>query len=278
MTPSLLLYNNNCVKIKVIEDYSTASFVQAFTRLSCEVGYPKKLLVDEGSQFIKGCQSMIFNFSDIKSQLHRNIKVEFQACLVGGHNMHGRVERKICEMRHSIQISIQNLRLPIIQWKTISSAIANSINNFPLAIGNIKGEFEMADLISPNQLLLGRNNYDKLMKVNKQIFESWFELWLTVYVPNLMPQPKWFSSDKGLKRGDIVLFMKQDSSLCSTYQFGITKSFGRGRNEKIRKVIVQYQNANETTLRETNRATRSLVKIHSIDELDISKELFDLKV
>ena len=40
------------VNMKVMEDYSTHFFIQAYTRLSCEVGYPKTLLPDEGSQLI----------------------------------------------------------------------------------------------------------------------------------------------------------------------------------------------------------------------------------
>ncbi|XP_066919513.1 uncharacterized protein [Clytia hemisphaerica] len=53
------------VKIKVMDSYNTTSFLQAFTRLACDVGYPKKLLVDEKS-LVKGCEtcnstSSIFN-------------------------------------------------------------------------------------------------------------------------------------------------------------------------------------------------------------------------
>ena len=32
------------INIKVMEDYSTTAFIQAFTRFSCEVGYPQKAL------------------------------------------------------------------------------------------------------------------------------------------------------------------------------------------------------------------------------------------
>ena len=41
------------INIKVMEDYSTTTFFQAFTRISCEVGYPKKLSRDEGSRSSK---------------------------------------------------------------------------------------------------------------------------------------------------------------------------------------------------------------------------------
>jgi len=84
-----------CINIRVLEDYSTPSFIQAFMRFSCQFGYPFKLLIDEGGQLVKGCQTMEFDINDIKQQLHKDVCLEFQTCPVGGHNMHGDVERKI---------------------------------------------------------------------------------------------------------------------------------------------------------------------------------------
>ena len=55
------------INIKVMKDCSTTPFIQAFTRFSCKVGYPKKLLPDEGNQLIKGCTSMKLDICDIKS-------------------------------------------------------------------------------------------------------------------------------------------------------------------------------------------------------------------
>ena len=54
------------VSLKTMEDYSTEAFVQSFIRLSCDVGYPKLMLTDEGSQLVKGCETMALNFSDIR--------------------------------------------------------------------------------------------------------------------------------------------------------------------------------------------------------------------
>ena len=103
------------VKIKIMEDYETNSFIQAFTRLSCEVGYPKLLLIDEGSQLAKGCESMVPSFTDIKNQLHTSVGVQFEVCPVGGHNMHGKVERKIKEIKKSISKNVGKERLSVLQ-------------------------------------------------------------------------------------------------------------------------------------------------------------------
>ena len=58
------------VSIKVMEDYRSSSFLQCFIRLSCEVGYPRKLLPDEESQLITGCGSMKIDFQNARFQLH----------------------------------------------------------------------------------------------------------------------------------------------------------------------------------------------------------------
>ena len=276
-----------CINIKAMEDYSTTSFVQSFARFSCQVGYPKKLLIDEGSQLKKGCESMKFDLNDLQFKLHKDSKVDFETCPVGGHNMHGRVERKIKEIRNSLEKAVHNERLSIIQWETIAAQISNSINNMPIAIRGVKSDFELADLLTPNRLLLGRNNErsptgklavgnddDKLIRSNKRIFEAWFDCWLTTHVPNLISKPKWFSSDKDLKVGDVVLFLKQDSLICSAYQYGIVKEIKRSRDGHVRRAIIRYQNASENCMRDTARSVRSLVVVHHVDELDLSRELF----
>ena len=80
---------------------------------SCNHGYPRRLLCDEGSQLIKACKEMRLDFFDIKFILTKQSRVEL--CLVQGHSMHGKVERKIHEINHSIEKLVQNYRLSILQ-------------------------------------------------------------------------------------------------------------------------------------------------------------------
>ena len=97
--------------------------------------------------------------------------------------------------------------------------------------------------------------------------------WITVHVPKLMHRPKWFTNDKDVKVGDIVLFSKKDSTLVNTYQYGKIKQIEKDCDDKVRRVLVEYRNHNENTNRQTYRATRELVMIHPVDELSITEEL-----
>ena len=148
----------SATKIKVMDDYSTNSFVQAFIRFACEVGYPKLLLTDEGSQLVAACDKMQLSFRDSQQKLYNDVKVEFKVCPVGDHHMHGKVERKIQEIKKSIETSLFKDRLSVLQWETLCAEISNTINDLLLALGKITGDFDQMDLLTPNRLMLGRNN------------------------------------------------------------------------------------------------------------------------
>ena len=275
--------------IKVLENYSTSAFLNAFIRFACDSGYPNTLLVDAGSQIVKGCESMQIKYWDLKFKLHKSKSINFEICPVGGHNFNGKVERKIQEVKKSLLKVCCNEKLSIIQWETVSSSIANSINNMPLALGSLsKSNLEGMDLITPNRLRLGRNNErspvgevvfidnEKMLQENKSIFEAWFEVWLLTHVPKLMRQPKWFRDGKNLKVGDVVLILKHESSMDSNYQFGIVESVYTGRDGKVRKVKIRYRNHTENVDRTTERASRSLVVIRRADEMNIMDDLGEI--
>ena len=114
--------------------------------------------------------------------------MNFDTCPVGGHN--GKVERRVCQIKESFEKNIQNERLSVLQWETLSSVIANTINNIPIGLGNIISHYENIDLITPNQLRLGRNNDcspaatmevtgnpHRISKENRKVFNSWFKAW-----------------------------------------------------------------------------------------------------
>ena len=62
---------------------------------------------------------------------------------------------------------------------------------------------ENLDILTPNRLILGRNNnrcpslalelsrdYKRIIETNAKLFAAWFDSWLVSYVPTLIDQPK----------------------------------------------------------------------------------------
>ena len=186
---------------------------------------------------------MLITFTDVRTKLNE-YGVEYDVCPVGAHYMHGKVERKIRHVKESFSKHLQNNRLSIIQWETLGDQVANSINNMPIALRNASNNLENIDLITPNRLLLARNNercptgsvtvtenVEKIIQQNNDIFEVWFRSWLISYLPSLMFQPKWFKSDRDPKVGDVVLFLKSDREFDKQYQYGLIKDLKISRDE-----------------------------------------------
>ena len=137
--------------------------------------------------------------------------------------------------------------------------IANSINNLPIALGNIVQNLENLDLLTPTRLVLARNNDrcpvgvltvtndpKKIIQANNDVFETWFKCWLVSYVHTLMVQPKWFDTARDSKVGDVVLFLKSEMEFDKQYQYGIITDCKVSRDGKIRQIEVEYHNSNET--------------------------------
>ena len=276
----------SAVDCRIMENYDTESFILAFTRFSCRFGYPKLVMPDEGSQLMRGCKDMVLSFSDISNKLSTEYGVEFKTCPVGAHYVHGKVERKIQQIKGSIERTLKNDRISILQWETIIQQISNSINNLPIGLGNKTDSLENLDILTPNRLLLGRNNsrnptlplevsgdFRKIIDSNVTIYEKWFKEWIVSYVPLLVQQPKWFLSDRSGTEGDVVIFKKSDKEFEKYYQYGIISKTFEGRDGLIRTVEVEYQNSNENIKRVTKRGVREITVIHPVDELGISAEL-----
>ena len=274
------------VDCRVMEDYSTDSFVLSFVRFSCRFGYPKMLLPDEGSQLVKGCKDMILSFSDLTHQLFTEYGVQFKTCPVGAHYVHGKVERKIQQIKLSLEKCVDKKRLSVVQWETLVQQVSNSINNLPLGLGNKTECLETLDLLTPNRLLLGRNNtrsptapleltgdYESIVANNSKIFETWFKEWLINYVPHLVEQPKWFVTERHVSVGDVVLFTKSEKEFDKIYQYGIIVTTFEGRDGLVREISIEYRNHNENAKRTTRRGVRDIVVIHPVDEIGISAEL-----
>ena len=275
--------------LRTMEGYDATQFLLSFSRFSCEAGFPKLLLIDEGSQLVRGCDKMKINMCDISGVLSSEFGVHFQTCPVGGHNYHGKAERKIKSVQETMEKSIpQNARLSTIEWETLCCTVGNTINNLPVAIGNETEDLECIDLITPNRLKLGRNNdrspvgpvditdkFDRILQQNAAIYDTWWEAWLVTAVPKLVPQPKWFRDSGGVRVGDVVLFKRRDSVISGVYQFGMIQSIKESSDRATRTVVIRYRNAEEDDGRDrtTTRSARTVVVIHRIDELNIMEEL-----
>ena len=171
----------------------------------------------------------------------------------------------------------------------MAEQVSNSINNLPIGLGNVVQDVESLDILTPNRLMLARNNDrcpvgtltitddpKEIIQTNNEVFKTWFTCWLVSYVPSLVPRPKWHDSTRDPKNGDVVLFLKSEKEFDKQYQYGIIHDVKVGRDGKIREIEILYQNHNEKVKRYTQRGAREVVVIHPVEELGIMGELNQL--
>ena len=165
-------------------------------------------------------------------------------------------------------------RLSIMQFETLGIQISNSINNLSIGVGNKTDQLENLDILTPNRLILGKNNdrcptqslelthdLKRIIESNANIFRAWFNSWLISYVPTLIEQRKWFENDSEISVGDVVLILKSEQEFDQKYQYGIVRNVNKGRDKCVRSVEIEYQNHNENTKRRTIRGVREVVVI-----------------
>ena len=109
------------------------------------------------------------------------------------HEQQGRVESKIKIVRKLLQTLSDTAELvnTLLGWETMFLCIADQIDDLPIACGSDRAPTDLGwDIITPNRLKLGRNNFRQLegtiilsslqtqLERNRLCQERWYELFI----------------------------------------------------------------------------------------------------
>ena len=249
------------VNLQAMEKKSTAAFADAFTRLSCEVGIPSMVHLDQDSGALAAFKSAELDYRDLQHKLWTQYGISFTTCPVGGHNQHGLVEAIIKSIQEIFaDCGLNTSRIHATGWQTFCKLAENAYNNLPLGYSYSRSQdnTEILRILTPNMLRVGRINsralqgpirlpVDKkeLMQQVETTYKGWFKVFSETMVPRLIHQPKWFKVDKDLKEGDLIYFQKTESALDSAWTVGQVDQLIASRDGLIRRVILKYFNASE---------------------------------
>ena len=283
------------VNMQVLEKSDSSGVLSGIIRLACEIGFPSQVYIDQD-------RASMCSLGNAELTLERKYGVEFKVCPVQGHNVHGQVERVIRSVQESFtDCGLWNARYHATGLQTLCKIIENQYNNLPLGYhyGRDQDNGPLLKLICPNQLRVGRMNKRALdgpvrlpagkmemLETVHRIYQSWFNIWKEAYVPKLMLRPKWFRSEKDLVMGDLVYFMKRDGDLAGKWTVGMVGSVSKGADGTIGEVVVKYCNASEQNLgrggqsstlpRYTERSVRKLVRIFSLEDVNLGEDLAEV--
>ena len=132
--------------------------------------------------------------------------------------------------------------MTVIGWETMFMKNANMLDYLP--IWKVRGGHDLDwEIITPNRLKLGRNNYrcmsdspmelsncpQSLLERNRLIQAEWYKILVSRF-QHLIPQTKWNKTDE-VKVGDIVLFIFEDgiSKKLDIWKLGRVENIEKGK-------------------------------------------------
>ena len=265
---------------------SSAGFVQAYNRHAFRHGHPTKVYVDQGSQLLKACEQAELSWLEISHLIsaHYGVGFDYEVCPPHAHYFHGAVERSIKEIKRVFNHMFKGLKLHLLAFETAFAYCCNSLNNLPVSLGSRVDHLGHRDVLTPNRLIMGRNNKrspdsitqvpsnSRLAEQLEQIERSWWKLWAEERLVDFVPQPaKWPRTNNNLAVGMVVIFpMKKPKSPIGEviWKYGKVAEILPSSDGLARRVKITYQNYKEEVWRFVTRGAREIAVIHSEDDLE----------
>jgi hypothetical protein len=226
-----------------------------------------------------------FSLRDLSGSVAVGKRFQLTVATPKAHEQQGRVERKIQVVRKMLQTlsdSTDEVNT-LLGWETTFARIADHLDNLPIARGSSKAPTDLGwEIITPNRLKLGRNNFrqldgpvvlsggpQSLLERNRLIQERWYEIFIS-RIHLLIPSPT-TSNLRRLKVGDVVLFVFLDSGIPKLWEWRlgvIEEQVSRGTYE------IRYSNRGGGHTKLIRRDARHISLIYDTNEIPPSSPLF----
>ena len=202
-----------------MDSLTIQAVVQALERHSSHYGVPAQLFVDSRTQLEK-LQDANFQLRDVYA---RTSTAQFKVTVATpkAHQQQGHVEAKVKIMRKMLVAwsSSCNERNTLLGRETLFAKVASAIGDLPIARGSASAAMDLGwEIITPNQLKLGRNNNHQLegpikldncpqtqLERNRLLTQCWYEIFIK-RLSLLIPTPE-HKTDAHPQVGDVVLFL-----------------------------------------------------------------------
>ena len=279
------------VNLQVIEKKDTGAVLDGLNRFFNEGCIPKICFPDRDGALMRALSKGEISIRDLEGKLHKEKGILFETCLPQAHYQHGRIERRIKMLQESLERSeIRNSRCTALGWQCIAKAMEREINNIPLGFLHHSGTANpLLRVLSPS--LLKNSTYtdrapaelftipdspQDIMTQIEKVYNFWFQIWNTDYVPLIMDRSKWHVEDENLREGDICYFKLTDSKLASDWRLGKVEFTKIGADGQVREVGVSYKSKiDDDDWRHSvvERPARNVVKLANIEDTSLMEDM-----
>ena len=285
-----------CVNVQVIEKRNTGGILDGLNRFFNEACVPKIAYPDQDGAMMKALDNGEISLLDLQGNLHKQRGIMFECCLPQGHYQHGRIERRIRSLQESLDRSnIRNSRCTALGWQCIAKAIERECNNVPIGFLHHQGTANpLLRVLSPSLLKNGTftdrapcdlftipDSSNDIMTNIASIYNLWFQIWNTSYVPLIMDRPKWLTDDDNLRPQDLVFFKLTDSAISADWRLGKVEFTTVGKDGKVRNVGISYKvkSDDDDQVSEgwkhsvVERPSRSVVKLCNVEDTSLIEDM-----
>ena len=289
--------------IAIVEDYSAQGFTDALHRISSRYGYPSIVYTDGSTSQLKSLLTAQLTMNSFTGSIFKETGIEIRVSGSGAssHSRQGRVERAIALFQRFVEnkrASIQELTL--LQFDSLICQATAFLNSMPLCHKKRIGACTSSILISPYSFLLGRrsntrapagcpilpDSRGKILEAVQKASDGMLK-YFTSAIPDLLLRPSNQKDPDKIRRGDMVLFAYEESTVAITYKLGLVTRLEFDGDDVPRIAELSYSNAQETdlpltkadktkpksTCRLTRKGIHTLIKIYSIDDADINTDI-----
>ena len=267
----------SATSIHVIDGLTTQAVIMALERHSSRYGVPAHIFVDSGTQLEK-LRDTSFSLRSIEGWESQGMRFSITVSTPKAHEQQGRVEAKIKTVRKMLQTFSDTCELvnTLIGWETTFCRISDFLDNVPIARGSSKAPTDLGwEIITPNRLKLGRNNFRQLegtvvlsgapqtmLDRNRALTEKWYEIFVQ-RIHLLVPQVQHLHT-RDLQVGDVVLFTFLDAGVPRMWVWRL----GVVAGQKSRSTFeIRYVSTPGSPPRLINRDLRHISLIHGVDEV-----------
>ena len=149
----------------------------------------------------------------------------------------------------ALKVAIGEQTVTLLELRTFLKEAANTVNSRP--IGVLPGDDAVINVLTPNNLLLGRSNVNnpgtyettsmtERMLVIEDLTKRFWSAWEACFKPELMKQQKWKLQGRGARVDDVVMIL-DESEFVSEYRLGRVKEVKVSEDGLVHQCVVAYK-------------------------------------
>ena len=262
------------IHLETLSSLTTGSFINALRRFIARRGRPKRLVSDNGTNFVGayrelGAALREWNATHTLRKYLLQEAIEWSFNPPAASHMGGVWERLIRSVRRVFNAVVRNTVLSDEELSTILCEVEAVVNNRPIT--KVSDDTHDDGPLTPSHLLAlgctgtpppsvssGDDQYRRRWRYIQYLVDRFWRRWTREYLPTIQHRRKWVADAPNAHVGDVVLIMDELTHR-NQWPMGRITGVNVGRDGKVRSCDIKTQKG---------RCTRPIAKLCLLESCD----------